>query len=229
MPTDKTAAPPKIPTRERVLDAAERLLAQGDAAFSMRELAQEAGVSFATPFNQFGSKGAIMLALSERRIAAMRARFAAAALPGAAVDRVLLTVEIAASVMLERPAVNRAVMGAIGAPADAPGEVFAQSSALWREALGDGEGLAPETREAALKTLPAALAMAFRGALSFWTAGEFLDGALEPRAKAAAAAVLLGFADGHDRPALLALLDGDWPPLEDDARSRPNRVQSRPR
>jgi AcrR family transcriptional regulator len=229
MLTDKAAAPPKIPTRERVLDAAERLLAQGDATFSMRELAQEAGVSFATPFNQFGSKGAIMLALSERRIAAMRARLTAAALPGAAVDRVMLAVEIAASVMLEKPAVNRAVMGSIGALADAPGDVFAQSSSLWREALGEGEGLAPETGDVALKTLPASLAMAFRGALSFWTAGEIFDGELEQRAKAAAAAVLLGFAGLRDRLSLLALLDGARAISEDDALAFSDRAQSRPR
>jgi AcrR family transcriptional regulator len=66
MARDKTHPQPKPPTRERVLDAAERLLAQGSAGFSMRELADEAGVSFATPFNQFGSKAAIMLALSAR-------------------------------------------------------------------------------------------------------------------------------------------------------------------
>ena len=207
MPTDKAASPSKIPTRERVLDAAERLLAQGDAAFSMRELAQEAGVSFATPFNQFGSKGAIMLALSARRIATMRARFAETALPDAAAARVLLAIEIAASVMLEQPAINRAVMGAIGAPADTPGDVFAQSCALWAEALGGGERLAPDTRGVALKTLPAALAVAFRGALSFWTVGEVSDEALEPRAKAAAASVLLGFADGRERAELMAILE----------------------
>ena len=47
-----------------MLDAAERLLRDGNAEFSMRDLAAEAGVSFATPFNQFGSKPAIMQALS---------------------------------------------------------------------------------------------------------------------------------------------------------------------
>ena len=68
-------------TRERVLDAAERLLAHGKASFSMRELAEEADLSFATPFNQFGNKGAIILALSSRRIALMQKRIAEATLP----------------------------------------------------------------------------------------------------------------------------------------------------
>lgn len=39
------------PVRNRVIDAAERLLRDGKAEFSMRDLATEAGVSFATPFN----------------------------------------------------------------------------------------------------------------------------------------------------------------------------------
>ena len=49
--------PPTPSTRERVLAAAERLLADNRHEFSMRELAADAGVSFATPFNLFGSKG----------------------------------------------------------------------------------------------------------------------------------------------------------------------------
>ncbi|MFC3693268.1 TetR/AcrR family transcriptional regulator [Chenggangzhangella methanolivorans] len=192
-----------------MLDAAERLLAQGDASFSMRELAQEAGVSFATPFNQFGSKGAIMLALSERRIAAMRLRLSETASPDAAAARVLAAVEIATAVMLERPAVNRAVMGAIGAPAETPGDVFSQSALLWREALGSGEGLAPDMRATALKTLPVLLAVAFRGALSFWTVGETSNDALEPRARAAAAGALLGFVHEDDRAKMILRIEAD--------------------
>jgi len=197
----------KQPTRERILDAAERLLGQGSAAFSMRELAEEAGVSFATPFNQFGSKAAIMFALSARRIDAMRDEFARAIRPGTAIARVLVAVDIAATVMLSAPAVNRAVMAAISAPSDEPGSVSSHSSALWAEALGAGAGLDPSTRSLAVAVLPDHLAIAFRGVLSFWTAGELTDQFLRHRARTAAATVLLGFVE-HDRGAeLLALLE----------------------
>src|SRR5215813_1234725 len=145
MARDKTHAQPKLPTRDRVLDAAERLLAGGSAAFSMRELAEEAGVSFATPFNQFGSKAAIMLALTARRVASMQEQFAEAVRPDTATARVLLAVDIGISVMLAAPALNRAVMAAIGAPIDEPSDVASQSAALWAEALGDGQGLLPAT------------------------------------------------------------------------------------
>lgn len=206
MTSDKTPLQPKPTTRERVLDAAERLLVHGGAAFSMRELADAAGVSFATPFNQFGSKASIMLALSARRIAVMHKRIAETALPETAVARVLMTVDVAAAVMLEAPVASRAVMGAISSPSEASGDVASHSSALWAKSIGAGEGLAAATRPLAMATLPDQLAVAFRGVLSFWSAGEISDQAFRPRARAAAAAVLLGFVGRDQRSELLASL-----------------------
>ncbi len=176
--------------RRRVLDAAERLLREGRADFSMRDLAAEAGVSFATPFNRFGSKAAIMHALSGRRIDTMAVRLAAADQPRGVAARVLLAVDIAVAVMLEEPAVNRAVMGWIGTAGPRPGEALARSTALWTTALADAEGIEPSRRERALDRLPRLLALAFRGALSFWTAGELSDDELGPHARESAEALL---------------------------------------
>jgi AcrR family transcriptional regulator len=184
------------PVRQRVIAAAERLLREGRGDFSMRELAAEAGVSFATPFNHLGSKGAIMQALSVIRVDEMAKRFVAALRPTAAADRVSLAIEIAVTVMLEEPGVSRAVMGYIGRGGLSPGDAWARSTELWRLALGDGEGLAADRRDEALLNLPSYLALAFRGALSFWTAGEMPDEALGPHAHAIARALLLGY-DGH--------------------------------
>ena len=181
------------PLRRRVVDAAERLLREGKADFSMRDLAAEAGVSFATPFNQFGSKVAIMHALSQRRIDTMAARFGEAPRLSRADERVLLAMRIAAEVMLEEPMVNRAVMGWVGAAAPTPGAVLAHSTTLWTTALGDGEGLQAARCEAALDRLPRQLAFAFRGVLSFWTAGELPDDALVESVQETARSLLLGF------------------------------------
>src|SRR6187402_1676709 len=137
---------PKPTTRERVLDAAERLLRQGSAAFSMRELATEAGLSFATPFNQFGSKAAIMRALSARRIALMRERLAHLKGPEDAVSRVRAAVEIAATVVLASPTVNRAIIAGIGSQRDDTSAVLKDSTMLWSEAVGTGVGLYVPTR-----------------------------------------------------------------------------------
>ena len=50
--------------RRKIVRAARVLMQQtGDAGFSMRALAEQAGVSIATPYNLFGSKQAIMFAV----------------------------------------------------------------------------------------------------------------------------------------------------------------------
>ncbi|MCW2406106.1 AcrR family transcriptional regulator [Sphingobium sp. B1D7B] len=181
------------PVRARILDAAEHLMRQGKADFSMRDLASEAGVSFATPFNHFGSKAGIMQALSGRRIDAMEARYRAASPPGDAAARVGAAVDIAAAVMLEEPLVSRGVMGWLGTPAPDPGLVAARSAALWALALDDGDGLNAARRSEALTELPQQLAFAFRGVLSFWTAGELADAALAPQARALATTLLCSY------------------------------------
>lgn len=207
MTTRKPALSPASPsradaTRHRILEAAERLLRGGSADFSMRDLAAEAGVSFATPFNQFGSKIAIMQALSAQRITRMAERFAQVDVLEDAADRVLAAVEIASAVMLEDPHVSRAVMGSLGAPSDEPGQVRAQSRALWADAIGAADGFAPGLAELGINALPDHLAMAFRGVLSFWTAGEIADADLRSDARAAAAALLLGFVSDQQRARL---------------------------
>ena len=212
MSDDKTRPQP-TPTRDRVLAAAEALLGDGKAEFSMRDLAATAGVSFATPFNQFGSKLAIMRALSARRIATMHDRLDAAALPTSATQRVLAAVRIAVAVMTEAPAINRAVMGAIGAPGIDAGDTHQRSSAYWAAALGEGSGLAPDRLALGLSVLPDLLAVAFRGALSFWTAGEIDDAGLTAKAQATAAGLLLGFVDEAERAVAITLVAQESAPI----------------
>jgi len=132
--------------RQRVIDAAEHLLRSGKADFSMRDLAAEAGVSFATPFNQFGSEGAIMHALSDRRTETMATRLSEARLPSDAASRVIPAVDTAVEVMLEEPRVNRAVMSWVGIVGGASGQAWARSTALWTLAMGAGEGSEPLPR-----------------------------------------------------------------------------------
>lgn len=179
------------PLRQRVIDAAERLLRDGKADFAMRDLAAEAGVSFATPFNQFGSKAAIMHALSARRIDMMMQRFTEVPSLSATADRVMLAVDIAAGVMLEEPEVNRAVMGWLGTAGPAPGQVLTHSIALWTLALEGGERIVALGQRERILRLATQLAFAFRGVLSFWTAGELPDDRLAPDARGIASTLLL--------------------------------------
>jgi len=183
------------PVRNRIIDTAERLLREGKAEFTMRDLAAEAGVSFATPFNHFGSKATIMHVLSARRIDTMIQRFTGSPPLLDAADRVLLAVSIAAKVMLEEPDVNRAVMGWLGTAGPSHGAVLAHSTSLWAQALGDGEGLIERRWEQAQCYLPEQFAFGFRGVLSFWTAGELPDAALAAQTQEMANTLLLGFSE----------------------------------
>lgn len=205
---DDTALPlrerNRLLARDLVLDAAERLLRKSAVAeFSMRELALEAGVGFATPFNHFGSKNAIMQALSSRLIERMAARFRDDTPRGDAIDRVLAMGRISVAGLLEQPEISKAVVGSLGLAGPAPSAVRPQSEAIWWLALGDFSGFDGEMRARAEATLPQQLAFMFRGCVSFWIAGELSDEQLVQAFEAGASTLLLAFADDKRRAHLL--------------------------
>lgn len=182
--------------REVVLDAAERLLEKGETAdFSMRALAEEAGVGFATPFNHFGSKNSIMQALSARLIQRMAAQFHDETPGGDAIDRVLAMGRISVALLLEKPDVHKAVVGSLGIANAEPGPVRQNSRELWSLALGDFAGVAVDMKALAQAVLADQLAFSFRGCVSFWIAGELQDQDLDAAFRTGASTLLLGFAD----------------------------------
>jgi AcrR family transcriptional regulator len=193
--------------RDVVLDAAERLLRKGEVAdFSMRALAAEAGVGFATPFNHFGNKNAIMQALSKRLIDRMAAQFRQDTPAGDVVDRVWGMDRIAVAQLLEKPDVYKAVVGSLGVVSPVRSNVVDQSRSLWTLALGDLKGCARDVRHGASSLLATHLAYGFRGCLSFWIAGEITDAELPSAVQANASAILLGFVLAPLRRRLLATL-----------------------
>lgn len=207
----------RLPLRERnrqhardvILDAAERLLGEhATADFSMRALAAEAGVGFATPFNHFGSKTAIMQALSTRLIDSMAERYVGRPpAAGSAIDRVLAMGQVATGRLLEQPEVSKAVVGSLGVASPDPGAVRRNSGALWSLALGELDGIAAPSRATAAGLLPGQLAYLFRGCVSFWIAGELRDDELGPAFTTGASALLLGFAEAPLRQLLLDSID----------------------
>lgn len=187
-----------------MLDAAERLLAQPEAAdFSMRALAAEAGVGFATPFNHFGSKAAIMQALSARVIDRMAERFRSAFAARDAIERVLAMSAIAAGLLLEQPMVYRTVVGSLSMQGSEGSAVHDHSRSLWALALGDFEGIPAAIRPVAERWLAEQLAFMFRGCLSFWISGEIGDGELHRTVRRGLATVLLGFSGTKQRAFLI--------------------------
>jgi len=125
----------------------------------------------------------------------MIARFKAAPAPRDLVARVRLAVELAVTVMLEQPEVNRAVMSWIGMAGPSPGQVLAHSTALWALATQAEEVPSSGDRSRDVAELSVQLALGFRGVLSFWTAGEIADDELAPAAQTIAATLVAGFSD----------------------------------
>ena len=165
-------------------------------------------MGFATPFNHFGSKNAIMQALSTRLIEQMAASFERVAPAGDAIDRVKAMGRIAVALLLEQPDVYKAVVGSLGVVGPAPTEVMGQSRALWSLALGDLDGLAEDVAETARRVLAEQLAFGFRGCLSFWIAGEVANDALDEVVAINLSTTLLGFAAADRRQYLMDRIAG---------------------
>lgn len=102
----------KIQRRDDIVQTARTLLRQsGDAGFSMRALAEHAGVSIATPYNLFGSKQAILLAVLDADLAGFQA--ALGDLQGDAIDRLFRTIALMGRFLSEEPEFYRNVFSAV--------------------------------------------------------------------------------------------------------------------
>jgi AcrR family transcriptional regulator len=99
--------------RRRQIEAAARALMRktGRTGFSMRALAQEAGVSIATPYNLFGSKQAIMFAVLDADLAAYQQRLARSRADS--IDVFFRAVSLATSLYSTDPAFYKAVLAAV--------------------------------------------------------------------------------------------------------------------
>ncbi len=196
--------------RDVVLDAAERLLSRDVAGdFSMRALATEAGVGFATPFNHFGNKNAIMRALSARVIERMAEQFRAERPRGDAIQRVLAMARIAVALLISQSTVYRTVVGSLGTAASGHAGVQDHSRTLWELALNPFDGIKGAMRRTAEALLAEQLAFVFRGCLSFWIAGDVADKDLDRKVRTAVCMVLLGFAGRTRRHELATLIEAE--------------------
>jgi len=99
--------------RRRQITRAARSLMQktGQTGFSMRALADEAGVSIATPYNLFGSKQAIMFAVLDADLEAYQKRLGS--LRADEIDVFFKAVSLATSLYATEPAFYKAVLFAV--------------------------------------------------------------------------------------------------------------------
>src|SRR5262245_18053738 len=182
--------------RGREIVRAARALMQktGSTGFSMRTLAENAGVSIATPYNLFGSKQAVMYAVLDDDLEVYQKRLA-----GLSVDRIELffkAVALATSMYATEPAFYRAVLTAVyndggtefrsmfGGPRHAMWRGFVQSAVDARllDAAVDVDALA------------ITLAHLFFSCILEWAAGELSLAELEVRTQYGFALTLLAMA-----------------------------------
>ncbi|WP_219894288.1 TetR/AcrR family transcriptional regulator [Aquisediminimonas profunda] len=188
-------------TRDAVLDAAERLLQNSsDADFSMRSLAEAAGVGFTTPFNYFGNKNAILRALAERYLLKITIAFDELKLPSSAYLRVREMSKCGFEVLMQQPRTYRTVVSALNQPHPEGPDMRHGAHKLWLQALGDFTGICSTRVEIARCILPDQLTISFRGILTLWVSGELTDFDLVPTMAAAIGGLFFGLADSEELP-----------------------------
>ncbi|GHE62815.1 hypothetical protein GCM10019059_22970 [Camelimonas fluminis] len=195
----------KAERRRRIIHAARELIREtGDAGLSMRALAARAGVSLATPYNLFGSKGAILLAVLED-IKGFGRRFGGyeACSP---LDRVLKAAALAVSYYEQDPDFYRALWGSMlrTTGAEERSMIFnPKREAFWIGLLdaAAGEGwLLPEIDTA---TLMLNLDFTFRSVMLHWINGEIGLESLQPGVGYGYALTLRGAATDKGRQLML--------------------------
>lgn len=200
----------KAERRGRIIHAARDLIREtGNAGLSMRALATRAGVSLATPYNLFGSKRAIVLALLDD-VREFHDRFSHvnSADP---LERIFTAIDMSVAFYVDDPSFYRTLWAAVfdTQDDDVRGEIYNRKrDAFWRgliEAAGEAGALSPRIDRALLLRQ---LDLQFRSAMLDWVVGELAPHLLAPTIRYGYALMLRGAAaDGWRGPLEARLLE----------------------
>lgn len=191
--------------RQRIIAAARDLIREtGSTGLSMRELAKRAGVSLATPYNLFGSKAAVVLAVLQD-VRAFRERFEQVRTCDP-VTRIFAAVDMACQFYLDDPVFYKALWQAVfGAAGEVRQAIYnAKRDAFWRgliDAAADTGAFADAIDRGLLLRQ---LDVHFRSVMLDWVVGDLPPPALGPAARHGYALILAGAAVEGARAALLS-------------------------
>ncbi len=203
--------------RRRIIRAAHDLIREtGNAGLSMRALAARAGVSLATPYNLFGSKRAILLAvLDDIREFQDRFRHMRSTDP---LERLFGAVDICVDIYLDDPAFNRTIWAALFDPSDDfRSQIFnSKRAAFWEGLLNDLAKAGVIAAEINTTILFKALDRGFGAAMLDWVTGDITPAQLGPSIRYSYALILKGAAspdwrgplDGRIQESQAAILAG---------------------
>jgi AcrR family transcriptional regulator len=183
----------KAERRERIISAARLLIREtGNAGLSMRVLASKAGVSLATPYNLFGSKRAIVLALLQdvrefhERFSHLRATDP--------LERIFMAVDLEIELHLAEPTLYKTMWAAVFDTSDDLRATLwnPKRDAFWRGLIGaavEAGALAPEISQ---EWLQRQLDHLFRCVMLDWVVGILEADAVAPAARHGYALMLKG-------------------------------------
>ena len=190
----------KAERRRKIIHAARDLIREtGNAGLSMRALASRAGVSLATPYNLFGSKRAIVLAVLDD-VREFQERFASlrSADP---LERLFSAVDIAVEFYVADPPFYRTLWAAVFDASDdiRPEILNSQRNDFWRAlvaGVGEAGVLAPGMD---VELIFRVLDRSFESAMLEWVMGELDARSLAPTIRYSYALILKGAATAEWR------------------------------
>lgn len=189
----------KSARRSRIVRAARDLIREtGNTDLSMRMIASRANVSLTTPYNLFGSKRAVVLAVfeDERDFAV---RFSKLEAPNA-IDRIFVAHALAMSYFIDDPDFYRPLWRALldTQGADTTGLATPQrlkrNKAAWRALLEDAQSEGLLDRSVSSDLLEQALSCSANGAMLSWAMGALATEDLLPTTSLGYALALRGAA-----------------------------------
>jgi AcrR family transcriptional regulator len=179
--------------RKRIIRAARQLIREtGNAGLSMRALAERAGVSLATPYNLFGSKRAIVLAVLDD-VREFQQRFAE--LPSVdPLERVFLAVDIAMDFYVVDPQFYKTLWAALFDTGDEVRTAILnpERDAFWRGLIDNAAAAGALMPEIDSGLLARHLDSHFRSVMLAWVVGEIAPDALAATARMGYALILKG-------------------------------------
>ncbi|HEX5377182.1 MAG TPA: TetR/AcrR family transcriptional regulator [Phenylobacterium sp.] len=190
--------------RRRIVDAARALIREtGDTGLSMRAIAARAKVSLATPYNLFGSKrGVVMAVLEDAR--EFQEKFSTLK-DLSAVDRIFKALSITFAYHVQDPEFYHTLWTSLLDPRGGDAELRAelitpQNSLFWRGLLEEARGEGAIAEDIDMGLLQEALNGRFAAVMLNWVMGGGSVRELEPSACFGYAATLCACATDSFRP-----------------------------
>lgn len=190
--------------RRAILSAAEKLLREGDGAdFSMRALAREAGVSFATPFNLFDNKAGILVSLMTQQVAQHRHSLERVSKQSDPIEKLFRLIDVSVEGYTADPQLIRPLFLAIESiTGPERRHVRDQGALVWKPALEAARTEKAIDPKRDLNVLARSLNFMFRESLSAWASGEMEVDEFKLQAQYSLSVWMLSAATPAHHPAL---------------------------